>query len=188
MVRYVRRATGDGRRNYQFGATVRRCASLSVLFTMLALPLQAQTDEVGLPLGTVPEAVIIEDLEGNEVDLSQYIGGRPTLFQFWATWCEDCKQLEPTMIAAHERYGDQVTFIAVSVAVNQSKRSIKRHLEKNPVPHIVLWDTRGRAVRAFAAPTTSYVALLDFEGKVAYTGVGGDQDIEAAIRRVVGGT
>ena len=92
------------------------------------------------------------------------------------------------MFAAHEQYGDQVNFIAVSVAVNQSKRSIKRHLEKRPVPHIVLWDTRGRAVRAFAAPTTSYVALLDVDGRVVYTGVGGDQDIEAAIRRVVGGT
>lgn len=159
-----------------------------VLLTLLAMPVQAQTDEVGIPLGTIPEAVIIEDLDGNAVDLGQYIGGKPTLFQFWATWCEECKQLEPKMTAAHERYGDQVTFIAVSVAVNQSKRSIKKHLEKNPVPHIVLWDTRGRAVRAFAAPTTSYVALLDADGKVVYTGVGRDQDIDMAIRRVVDGT
>jgi thiol-disulfide isomerase/thioredoxin len=159
-----------------------------VLLTLLAMPVQAQTDEVGIPLGTIPEAVIIEDLDGNAVDLGQYIGGKPTLFQFWATWCEECKQLEPKMITAHERYGDLVTFIAVSVAVNQSKRSIKKHLEKNPVPHIVLWDTRGRAVRAFAAPTTSYVALLDADGIVVYTGVGRDQDIDMAIRRVVDGT
>jgi len=32
------------------------------------------------------------------------------------------------------------------------------------------------------------VALLDADGKVVYTGVGGDQDIEMAIRRVVEGT
>lgn len=168
----------QGARRWVLGATL----------VLANAPLFGQTDEVGLPLGTVPEAVVIEDLDGNDVDLAQYIGGKPALFQFWATWCEDCKQLEPKMIAAHEQYGDQVTFIAVSVAVNQSKRSIERHLEKNPVPHIVLWDTRGRAVRAFAAPTTSYVALLDADGKVVYTGVGGDQDIEMAIRRVVEGT
>ncbi len=179
MVRYVRWAARGWRPNY-LGAL----AAVAVF----VLPAHAQTDEVGLPLGTVPEAVVIEDLDGNAVDLAQYIGGKPSLFQFWATWCEDCKQLEPKMFAAHEQYGDQVNFIAVSVAVNQSKRSIKRHLEKRPVPHIVLWDTRGRAVRAFAAPTTSYVALLDVDGRVVYTGVGGDQDIEAAIRRVVGGT
>jgi TATA-box binding protein (TBP) (component of TFIID and TFIIIB) len=41
-------------------------------------------------------------------------------------------------------------------------------------------------VRAFQAPSTSYVVLLDASGKVAYTGVGADQDIEAALQRVVG--
>jgi len=145
---------------------------LGATLVLANAPLFGQTDEVGLPLETVPEAVVIEDLDGNDVDLAQYIGGKPALFEFWATWCEDCKELEPTLIAAHERYGDEVNFIAVSVAVNQSKRSIKRHLEDNPVPYTVLWDTRGRGVRAFAAPTTSYVALLDADGKVVYTGVG----------------
>ena len=188
MVRKVRRAEGGGRSDDRFRAAVRRCGNAAVLIALFALPVRAQTDEVGLPLGTVPEAVTIEDLDGNEVDLSQYIGGKPAIFQFWATWCKDCEALEPAMNAAHAKYGDEVNFIAVSVAVNQTKRSIKRHLEKSPVPHVVLWDTRGRAVRAFAAPTTSYVALLDADGKVAYTGVGGDQDIDAAIRRVVGGT
>lgn len=165
-----------------------RVSSHSLLLAALAVsstPLLAQTDEVGLPLGSIPEAVTIEDLDGNPVDLAQYIGGKPALFQFWATWCEQCKQLEPAIAAAHGKYGDQVNFIAVSVAINQSKSSIKRHLAKNDMPHIVLWDTRGRAVRAFAAPTTSYVAVLDAEGRVAYTGVGPDQDIDAAIRRVV---
>ena len=173
-----------GRRPKGVGAMA---GTLGMVFCLVG-SVQAQTDEVGLPLGTVPESVIIEDLEGNDVDLGQYIGGRPTLLQFWATWCEQCEQLEPKMIAAHDQFGDRVDFIAVSVAINQSKRSILRHIEKNPVPHVVLWDTRGRGVRAFAAPTTSYVVVLDAEGKVAYTGVGPDQDIDAAIMRVVGRT
>jgi hypothetical protein len=36
------------------------------------------------------------------------------------------------------------------------------------------------------APTTSYVVILDAEGRVAYTGSGGDQEIAAALARVVG--
>ena len=101
------------------------CVPAMLLF--LTLPLAAQTDEVGLPLGQQPEVVTIEDLDGNDVDLGQYIGqGRPALFQFWATWCEQCEALEPKMITAHAQYGDAVDFIAVSVAINQSKRSIRR--------------------------------------------------------------
>ncbi len=51
----------------------------------------------------------------------------------------------------------------------------------------VLWDTDGRAVRAFMAPSTSYVVVLDAAGRVAYTGLGEDQDIEAAIERALEG-
>jgi hypothetical protein len=36
-------------------------------------------------------------------------------------------------------------------------------------------------VRAFQAPSTSYIAVLDSKGKVVYTGVGADQNIEAAL-------
>ena len=35
----------------------------------------AAQDQIGLPLGSTPEAIEIEDLEGNAVDLGQYIGG-----------------------------------------------------------------------------------------------------------------
>jgi hypothetical protein len=47
----------------------------------------------------------------------------------------------------------------------------------------VLWDEGGRAVRAFLAPGTSYIVVLDTEGTVVYTGSGADQDIEAAVLR-----
>lgn len=154
------------------------------VLTLATQPLLAQ-DQIGLPIGTRPEPVIVEDLDGNEYDLAQFIGSRPVLLEFWATWCELCEALAPEMEAAHEQYGDRVQFVAVSVAVSQSKRSIGRHLERHPVPFPVVWDTRGRATREFQAPTTSYVVILDQSGAVAYTGVGGDQDIRAALRRLV---
>jgi len=44
-----------------------------------------------------------------------------------------------------------------------------------------LWDGNGAAVRAFQAPSTSYIAVLDSKGRVVYTGVGEDQNIEAAM-------
>jgi len=137
---------------------------------------------IGIELGEVPNAVVIEDLEGDDVDLAEYIGGGPTLFEFWAVWCENCEALHPQMQAAHELYGDEVRFVAVGVAVGQSKRAIRRHLKKHPVSYPTLWDANGGAVRAFKAPVTSYIVILDADGRVAYTGAGADQDIEAAIQ------
>ena len=56
------------------------------------------------------------------------------------------------------------------------------YLEKMPLPFPVLWDEKGAGVRAFQAPNTSYIVILDSAGRVTYTGTGADQDIEAAIR------
>jgi len=58
---------------------------------------------------------------------------------------------------------------------------VRRHVERHTLPGRVLWDGEGRAVRAFQAPSTSYVVVLDAAGKVVYTGVGAEQEIEEAL-------
>ena len=143
--------------------------------------LAAQEDDIGIPLGATPGPVQIEDLDGKLVDLSQYVGKQPVLVEFWATWCPLCKALLPRMEAARRKYGERVQFLVVAVAVNQSQTSIRRHLQRHPMTLPVLWDTDGRATRAFQAPSTSYVVVLDAMGRVVYTGSGSDQDIEAAV-------
>jgi thiol-disulfide isomerase/thioredoxin len=147
----------------------------------------AQEEQVGLAAGTAVRPVTIEDLDGHPADLAPYVGvgHKPALFEFWATWCTNCAALEPRMRAAFQRHGGQVDFVVVAVGVNQTRASVKRHVDAHPLPAgRVLWDGNGGAVRAFDTPATSYVVLLDRQGKVAYTGVGPDQDLEAALARV----
>jgi thiol-disulfide isomerase/thioredoxin len=151
---------------------------------LAAGPIAAQ-DVIGLPLGTRPDPVEIEDLDGNPFDLGRFMGAGPVFIEFWATWCPACEQLHPAVEAAYERFGDRVEFVTIAVAVNQSHRTIRRHLERHPIPGHVVWDARGRATRAFRAPATSYVVVLDAGGRVAYTGIGGDQDLMAALERVL---
>lgn len=150
-----------------------------------ASSLRGQDDAIGIPVGHTPRAVEIEDLEGRPVDLGQYLGRRPVLVEFWATWCPLCERLMPRMEAAHRRYRGQVDFLVVAVGVNQSRASIRRHLERHPTPLRFLWDPNGDATRAFRAPTTSYVVVLDARGRVVYTGIGDDQDLEGAVRRAI---
>lgn len=158
-----------------------RCA-LCVVGLVSAPALTACGQDIGLPLGATPAAAQVEDLEGNAVDLARWVGQRPVVVEFWATWCPVCEALFPKLAAAHRRFGDRVTFLVVAVGVNQSPRSIRRHLERHPMPFAtVLWDGSGAAVRAFDAFTTSYVVVLDASGKVVYTGAGADQDIAAVL-------
>ena len=157
-----------------------------LLVLLVAAPVGLPAQDIGLPLGTRGPALMLADVDGKSVDVGRYIGTRPVLLEFWATWCPLCKALEPSLKAAHARFRDRVQFFGVAVAVNESPRSIQRHLADDPLPFPMLYDADGAAVRAYQAPTTSYIVVLDRTGKVAYTGTGESQDIAAVLAKVTG--
>lgn len=163
---------------------MRRLAWLALLGSALLAPAAAPAQEVGLAIGTRAPVISIEDLDGRTVNLGQFIGRKPVLMEFWAHWCTVCEALEPTMRAAQQRYGAAVEFVTVAVGVNQTERSIRRHLQSHRVPGRMVFDKNGAATRAYEAPATSYVIILDRQGRVAYTGVGEDQNLMAALARV----
>jgi len=166
------------------GYAVRGALCAGVL--LLGPALMSAQEVIGIPVGETPPAVTLQNLNGDSVSLSQWIGKKPVLIEFWATWCPICAELLPRMEAAQKKYGDRAAFLVVAVAVNESQNTVRRHLEKQPMPFTFLWDGNGAAVRAFQAPNTSYVAVLDATGRVVYTGVGADQDIEGALQKAAG--
>ena len=152
---------------------------------LLAGPAAGQ-DESGIAVGTKAPVVVVNDLDGKPVDLSQWIGKQPVLIEFWATWCSNCEELLPRLREARTAVGDRVEFLAVNVTVNQTPERVRRYLQDHDVPFRILYDDKATSTRAFQAPATSYVVIVDAAGKVAYTGVGGDQQFEPALRRVAG--
>ena len=148
-------------------------------------PGQGAAQDVGLALGSRPAALVMEDVDGKPVNLGQYIGRKPVVLEFWATWCSVCAALQPKLDAAERRFGSNVQFVTVAVGVNQTARSIKRHLEKHRVSGVLVFDKDGRATRAFEAPATSYIVVLDRQGRVSYTGTGEEQNLTSAITRAL---
>jgi thiol-disulfide isomerase/thioredoxin len=147
-----------------------------------AAPLSAQ--EPGISVGAAAPVVTVRDLDGKAVDLGQYIGKKPVFLEFWATWCELCEELLPRVRAAKAAYGDQVEFLGVNVTINQSRDRVRRYLEKHKPPFRTLYDEEGTSTRAYEAPATSYVVIVDRSGKIAYTGSGGTQDFDGVLRRI----
>jgi thiol-disulfide isomerase/thioredoxin len=159
-------------------------AALGVALLLGAVNVAAQ--DTGLPLGTAAPSAAVETLDGAAADLSSVIGGgKPTVIEFWATWCPSCRQLEPTMEAAQRRYGDRVRFVGVAVSVNQSPERVRRYVAEHLRGFTHFYDRRGQAVTNYDVPATSYVVILDGNGTVIYGGVGGDQNIDAAVQRAL---
>jgi thiol-disulfide isomerase/thioredoxin len=151
--------------------------------SLAATPLLAQ--DLGIEVGAQAPAVTVQSLDGKQVDLGSYIGKTPMLIEFWATWCPNCRELMPTLLAAEKKFGKQVKFVALAVAINQSPERVRRWLAANPMPHETWYDLDGKAAGAFDAPATSYVVVLDKSGRVVYTGLGGKQNLEAALKKAL---
>jgi thiol-disulfide isomerase/thioredoxin len=154
--------------------------AIGALSLMLASALPAQ-DPMGLPVGTKAPGAMVQTLDGKRLDLSSFIGKVPVVLEFWALWCSNCKELEPQIQALVKQYAGKVQFVAVAVSVNESPDRVHRYATKYGYTHQVLFDVNGNATDAYAVPATSYVVVIDRGGKIVYTGLGGDQQLEAAV-------
>lgn len=165
--------------------TLKLSAVLSLLLAASPFVGVAAGQDLGLPVGSKAKAVTVHTLDGTPVDLSKYIGKTPVLIEFWATWCGNCRELMPTLTAAEKKFGKRVKFVLLAVAINQSPERVRKYMAKHPHSHEMLFDTEGRAAEAFDAPATSYVVVLDRTGRVVYTGLGGKQNLDAALAKAL---
>ncbi len=58
------------------------------------------------------EKVIVDDLNFREEVLKETM---PLMVEFYATWCQHCKNLEPIINDLHKKYGDKVKFVMVDI-------------------------------------------------------------------------
>lgn len=146
---------------------------------------QAGAQDSGIEIGARAPAAAVETLAGAPAELSSVFGKGPVVIEFWATWCSNCKELEPTLLAAQKKYAGKVTFVGVAVSVNQSPRAVQAYAEKHGLQMTQFFDTRGKAVGAYDVPATSFVVVVNKAGVVVYTGLGGRQDLDAAIKKAL---
>ena len=158
----------------------------TVAFGVALAPAPLAAQETGLAVGAAAPAAAVQTLAGAPADLKSVIGTGPVVIEFWATWCPSCKELEPRMLAAQKKYAGKVRFVAVAVGVNQSRALVQKYVDKHGLQAMThFYDAQGAASEKYDVPATSHVVVLNKQGKVVYTGVGGTQDLDAAIKKAL---
>lgn len=150
---------------------------------LIATTTSARAQDSGIEVGARAPNVALDDVNGKPVSLANVIGKKPVVLEFWAFWCENCRELEPRMLAAYARYNKDVAFYGVAVSINQTADRAKKYADLHKFPYPMLWDAKGKAAEDYEVPATSYVVVIDKTGKVVYTGAGGKQDLDAAIKK-----
>ena len=160
---------------------IRFLAGVALIMT----PTLGRAQESGIAVGSDAPGAAVETLDGKPADIADFVKKGPTLLQFWATWCTNCKALEPRINAAITKYAGKVRFVAVAVSVNQTVDRIKAYRDKYHMAHDIVYDRKGYAADAYEVAATSYIVVVDGKGKIVYTGLGSDQDIDAAVAKAL---
>jgi peroxiredoxin len=111
-------------------------------------------------------ALNLKDVDGGAHDLARY-KGRVVLVNFWATWCEPCRQEMPSIQRLRERFRGK-PFDVLAINVDEPDARVRRFLEETQLDLPVLMDvnktvTRGWGVRVM--PTTFIVGP---DGRIRY--------------------
>ena len=70
---------------------------------------------------------------------------KPTVIDFYASWCQPCKQTNTALDKLKESYGDRVSFMRVDVDDPDNERIIDQY-EVSPIPTLVFLNTEGEVV------------------------------------------
>lgn len=157
-----------------------------MFLALMARGASVSAQESGIAVGAQAPGAKVQTLDGKTIDIGSYVGKSPMVIEFWAFWCPNCKELEPSLTALHKKYGSRVRFLAVAVSVNETMDRVKAFTTRKGYKHQTVYDAHGEATQAYDVPATSYVVVVDSDGKVVYTGLGGKQTLEPAIIKALG--
>lgn len=105
----------------------------------------------------------LKTLDGNTVELSKN-SGKPTMINFWASWCPPCKVEMPYIQKAYEKYGDQVNFMMVNLTAMDDKAKMKQFLKEGGYNFPVLLDETGEVSEMYQAFSIPMTYIVDENG------------------------
>jgi thiol-disulfide isomerase/thioredoxin len=124
------------------------------------------------------------DLSGREARVPQG-GGKVRVVDFWATWCDPCRDQLPFLDRLASRYGPEGLSV-YGVSFDEDRAALERFLAHTPVSFEVLWDKGGSGLaeklEVTRLPTT---LLLDRRGVVRDVHLGFDRGEERKIEETV---
>ncbi len=134
-----------------------------------------------------PPPLVLRDVQGREHKLSDY-KGKVVVVNFWATWCEPCRQEMPAMQRLNDRLSDQ-PFVILAVDYGEGEARIGQFLKDVPVRFPILLDRGGKAAEAWKVRVLPISFIID-PGQTLRYSVLGDADwssrgVENTIRKLL---
>jgi peroxiredoxin len=114
-----------------------------------------------------PADFTLPGLDGRPVALGRFLGKKPVLLVFWATWCPECKAAIPEINALTT--GPLAEKLQIfGLDYRESREKVALAVKSRGIRYPVLLDERGQAARAYGIVGIPTYVLIDRRGIVAY--------------------
>tara|TARA_Y100001968_G_C19375507_1_gene727413 strand:+ start:901 stop:1464 length:564 start_codon:yes stop_codon:yes gene_type:complete len=94
--------------------------------------------------------------------------GRPTVLEFYADWCEACREMAPSMMSNKKLYQNNIDVVLVNVDNEKWTYLIDKY-NVNGIPHLSLFDSdanlKGTAIGVKSEEEISKIILALLENK-----------------------
>lgn len=129
---------------------------------------------------------------GNDgkIDFSEY-KGKVIYLDFWASWCEPCRQSFTWMNEMHDKYSTG-KFVIIAVNLDTKRHLAQQFLQKKPAKFNIAYDPEGITAEAYNLKAMPSSYLIDKRGKLVASKLGfhaSETDkMENSIRKLLGHT
>ena len=77
-----------------------------------------------------------------------FTNNKPTFLEFYAEWCEVCKEMAPKVSSLKKEFENDINFVFLNVD-NQKWDNYIRRFEVNGIPQVNLFDKKGNLLSTF---------------------------------------
>ncbi|MFN5427984.1 MAG: peroxiredoxin family protein, partial [Bacteroidota bacterium] len=127
----------------------------------------------------------LPDPSGKMISLKSF-RGKYVLVDFWASWCGPCRQENPTVVAAFNRFKDK-NFTVLGVSLDDNKAKWLKAIQDDKlawthVSDLKQWESI--VVSLYQFQGIPYNVLIDPDGKIIASELRGD-DLEKMLASVL---
>lgn len=148
---------------------LRRHAPAEELAQRLEIQFNAETDKPYIDIKGL-------DSESKEISISDIVEkGRPTIVDFWASWCRPCmEEIKSTIWPLYEKYGKDGMINIIGIGVNDKPENLLAAVGRLGMEWPQIVDPHVSPTKVYGFNAIPFILVINSEGTIVARGIRGE--------------